>query len=98
MLVKKFILLLQLLAQICIYLLYRRRQPFCLNDAFNDYALAFGLRMQAFICMQGYLELRDVKPRDQRFFSPSIVGLPATDRKTCLLVSDSTWQCVLVVR
>ena len=44
-------MLLQLLAQICIYLIYRRRQPFCLNDAFNDYALAFGLRMQAFICM-----------------------------------------------
>ena len=50
------------------------------------------------ILTQGYLELRDVKPRDQRFFSPSIVGLPATDRETCLLVSDSTWQCVLVVR
>ena len=47
---------------------------------------------------QGYLELRDVKPRDQRFFFPSIVGLPATDRETCLLVSDSTWHCVLVVR
>ena len=55
-------------------------------------------KFKRFLSSQGYLELRDVKPRDQRFFSPSIVGLPATDRKTCLLVSGSTWQCVLVVR
>ena len=29
---------------------------------------------------QGYLELRDAKPRDQRLFSPLIVGLPAMVR------------------
>ena len=44
-------MLLQLLAQTLFLFDLSTQAIFLLNDAFNDYALAFGLRMQAFICM-----------------------------------------------